>query len=42
MFIQIVNDKCFYAPNFKEVEGAFWFGPVRSSVRLSVRNIFGS
>ena len=27
---------CFYAPNFEEVEGAYWFGPVRPSVRLSV------
>ena len=26
----------FYAPNFEEVEGAYWFGPVRPSVRLSV------
>ena len=23
--------------NFGEVEGAYWFGPVRPSVRLSVR-----
>ena len=22
----------FYAPNFEEVEGAYWFGPVRLSV----------
>ena len=31
----------FYAPNFEEVEGAYWFGPVRLTVcpsdRLSVR-----
>ena len=27
---------CFYAINFEEVEGAYWFGPVR----LSVRNTF--
>ena len=40
MFIQIVDDNCFYAPNFEEVEGAYWFGPVRPSVRLSVRNTF--
>ena len=26
-----------YAPNFEEVEGAYWFGPVRGSVRASVR-----
>ena len=26
----------FYAPNFEEVEGAYWFGPVRGSVRPSV------
>ena len=25
-----------HAPNFGEVEGAYWFGPVRPSVRLSV------
>ena len=25
-----------YAPNFGEVEGAYWFGSVRPSVRLSV------
>ena len=30
----------FYAPNFEEVEGAYWFGPVRPPVRLSVRNTF--
>ena len=28
----------FYAPNFEEVEGAYWFGPVRPSVSPSVRN----
>ena len=31
----------YYAPNFEEVEGAYWFGPVRLTVcqsdRLSVR-----
>ena len=26
----------FYAPNFGEVEGAYWFGPVRPSVHPSV------
>ena len=26
-----------YAPNFGEVEGAYWFGPVRPSVCVSVR-----
>ena len=30
----------YYAPNFEEVDGAYWFGPVRPSVRLSVRNTF--
>ena len=31
----------YYAPNFEEVEGgAYWFGPVRPSIRLSVRNTF--
>ena len=29
-----------YAPNFGEVEGAYWFGPLRPSVCLSV--ILGS
>ena len=27
----------YYAPNFGEVEGAYWFGPVRPSVCPSVR-----
>ena len=27
----------FYAPNFEEVEGAYWFGPVRLTVCPSVR-----
>ena len=27
----------FGAPNFEEVEEAYWFGPVHLSVRLSVR-----
>ena len=27
----------FYAPNFGEVEGAYWFGPVCPSVPLSIR-----
>ena len=31
----------YYAPNFEEVEGAYWFGPVRPSVHLSV-TLFGS
>ena len=26
----------FYAPNFEEVEGAYWFGPVRLTVCPSV------
>ena len=34
------KDSNFYVPNFEEVEGAYWFGPVRPSVRLSVRNTF--
>ena len=29
--------RIFYAPNFGEVEGAYWFGPIRPSVHLSVR-----
>ena len=29
----------FYAPNFKEVEGAYWFGPVRLwCVTLCIRS----
>ena len=31
----------YYAPNFKEVEGAYWFGPVRGSVRASVTLAYG-
>ena len=27
----------FYAPNFKEVEGEYWFGSVRLSLCASVR-----
>ena len=27
-------------PNFEDVEGAYWFGPVRLSVCPSVRNTF--
>ena len=26
-----------YVPNFEQVEGAYWFGPVRGCVRLCVR-----
>ena len=34
--------QCFYyAPNFKEVEGAYWFGPVSLSVRLSITPFVG-
>ena len=29
-----------YAPDFEEVEGAYWFGPGRLSVRPSVRYAF--
>ena len=28
---------CFMPPNFEDIEGAYWFGPVRASVCLSVR-----
>ena len=35
-----IVESSFYAPNFEEVEGAYWFGPVCPSVRLSVRNTF--
>ena len=31
----------FYAPNFEEVEGAYWFGPVCPSVGLSVTHGYG-
>ena len=34
----IVDKVTFYAPNFREVEGAYWFGPVHPSFRPSVRN----
>ena len=30
-----------YAPNFEEVEGAYWFGPVRLSVRRSITPFVG-
>ena len=29
-------EEIYYAPNFEEVEGAYWFGPVRGSVHASV------
>ena len=29
---------CCYAPNFEEVDGAYWFRVVRASVRLCVRS----
>ena len=29
----LLNSFVYYAPNFEEVEGAYWFGPVRPSVR---------
>ena len=31
----------FYAPNFEEVEGAYWFGSVRGDVRASVTLAYG-
>ena len=31
-----------YAPNFEEVEGAYWFGPVRPCVRVGVTLCIGS
>ena len=31
--IQETEQVGFYAPNFEEVEGAYWFGPVRPSIR---------
>ena len=30
----------FYTPSFGEVEGAYWFGPVRPSVRPSVTHFW--
>ena len=41
VFLEVI----FNAPNFEEVEGAYWFGPVRPSVRPSVClsvTLFGS
>ena len=32
-FKQIALKSDFYAPNLKEVEEVYWFGPVRASVR---------
>ena len=31
----------YYAPNFEEVEGANWFGPVRACVRVCVTLAYG-
>ena len=31
--LHIIIRTIFYAPNFKEVEEAYWFGPVRPCVR---------
>ena len=31
---QQIKDLSCYAPNFEEVEGAYWFGPLRPSVTL--------
>ena len=36
-FYYFSTDFHVYAPNFKEVEGAYWFGPVRPSVCQSAR-----
>ena len=33
---KFTGSQIFYAPNFGEVEGAYWFGPVCPSVHLSV------
>ena len=30
------SSSLYYAPNFGDVEGAYWFGPVHPSVCLSV------
>ena len=35
------TSKKFYAPNFEEVEEAYWFGPVHPSVRLCVTLALG-
>ena len=32
-----VSETFYYAPNFEEVEEAYWFGPVHLSVCLSIR-----
>ena len=39
LFISLMAHKLnlYYAPNFEEVEEAYWFGPVRPFVRASVR-----
>ena len=35
----IVPPLCFYAPNFEEVDGAYWIQVVRASVHASIRNM---
>ena len=39
--LDLSMQKFYYAPNFEEVEGAYWFGPVHLSVRLSVTPVVG-
>ena len=34
MAVTVVWFEYYYAPNFEEVEGAYWFGPVRGSVHV--------
>ena len=35
--VSFTVESSYYAPNFEEVEEAYWFGPVRACVRASVR-----
>ena len=34
----IIYNSYFYAPNFKEVDGAYWFQDVRACIRPFVKN----
>ena len=35
-FVHVCAKIVLYAPNFEEVEGAYWFGPVCGLVDLSI------
>ena len=41
MYVLMIIKSVHYAPNFEEVEGAYWFGPVRLCVRGALRFAYG-